>query len=59
MKYVIDFTNTGYIEDGVLVIDTENKCDDTQFTIEKISESGESCGIKQFDFEDLYNNEKE
>ena len=25
MKYVIDFTNTGFIEDGVLSIDTTKK----------------------------------
>ena len=54
----IDMTNTGYFEDGWLLIQGENEegyRDGTEFTINAYGPNGEDLGSKKFDFLDLWN----
>lgn len=59
MRFSVDFTNTGYIDDGILSIDTvENELgspDGTQFSITAYDDEGNKLGVKKFDFEKLWN----
>ena len=53
----IDMTNTGYFEDGWLLITGENELgyrDGTEFTINAYGPNGEDLGSKKFDFLDLW-----
>lgn len=55
----IDMTNTGYFEDGWLLLEGENEegyRDGTEFTINAYGPNGEDLGSKKFDFLDLWHN---
>lgn len=57
----IDMTNTGYFEDGWLLLEGENELgyrDGTEFTINAYGPNGEDLGSKKFDFLDLWHNGK-
>lgn len=57
----IDMTNTGYFEDGWLLLEGENKegyRDGTEFTINAYGPNGEKLGSKKFDFLELWHNGK-
>ena len=62
MRFSVDFTNTSYIDDGILSIDTvENELgspDGTQFSITAYDDEGNRLGVKKFDFEELWNSDK-
>lgn len=57
MTYKLDFQNTGYIENGVLTINTvKNECgypDGTVITISKLDDFGNIVASKQIDIIDL------
>lgn len=61
MKYVIDLINTGYLKDGLLIINTEQNevgyPDGTVFSITAYDNSGNNIGTKQFDFAKLFGQE--
>ena len=64
MKYVIDFTNTGFIEDGVLSIDTTKKVsgcciDGTEITASKYDDDGKLIQAVKFDVELLFQKQNE
>lgn len=62
----IDMTNTGYFEDGWLLLDlvgtnqhsVNNQPDNTEFTINAYGPNGEDLGSKKFDFLELWHNGK-
>ena len=58
MVYKIDFTNTGFIEDGVLTIDTvkneQGYPDGTSFSVCKYDDNGKLLQRKTVDIEDLF-----
>ena len=57
----IDMTNTGYFEDGWLLLEGENKegyRDGTEFIINAYGPNGEDLGSKKFDFLELWHNGK-
>ena len=51
-KYRVDFTNTGYIEDGVLTI-IPDKNDGTEFTFEALDEHNNVIAVKKLDATDI------
>lgn len=54
MIYKLNFVNTGYIEDGVLTIDTNKSIPDgTVITISKLDDFGNVVAHKQIDIVDL------
>lgn len=54
MIYKLNFMNTGYIEDGVLTIDTNKSIPDgTVITISKLDDFGNVVARKQIDIVDL------
>lgn len=62
----IDMTNTGYFEDGWLLLDlvgtnqhsVNNQPDNTKFIINAYGPNGEDLGSKKFDFLELWHNGK-
>lgn len=57
MKYVLDFNNTGFIDDGVLTINTvKNELgypDGTRIVVSKYDENNKLIARKEIDVEDL------
>lgn len=57
MIYKLDFQNTGYIENGVLTVNTvKNECgfpDSTVITISRLDDFGNVVASKQIDIIDL------
>lgn len=58
MKYVLDFNDTGFIDDGILTINTKKNelgyPDRTIIAVSKYDENNKLIARKEIDVEDLF-----